>query len=266
MASSGLHEMTIRGTPDFPIEYTKISHEHYQYNILAHWHRDFEMIRILKGEMDMTLNNKTVRLKQGAQLFIPGGVIHSATPYNAEYECISVNPLVLYCVKKCKNLIYTNICKPVILNNSEAFNSLFDEYASQSICEFSIISLIYKVVSETFNAAWTVPVSVESKIDKVKAAITYIEENYSGNITLSELSEKCMMSSNYFCKFFKDLIGKSPVEYINAYRIEIACDMLLSGSSVTDTAYECGFNDLSYFIHVFKKHIGISPKKYILNN
>jgi AraC-like DNA-binding protein len=56
------------------------------------------------------------------------------------------------------------------------------------------------------------------------------------------------------------MTGKTPVEYLNEYRIERATQKLLSSDqSVTDIAYSCGFNDLSYFIKTYKSHKGISP-------
>ena len=59
------------------------------------------------------------------------------------------------------------------------------------------------------------------------------------------------------------MTGKSPIQYLNSYRIEIACNMLLSTElSITDICLNCGFNDLSYFIKTFKKEKNISPKKF----
>ena len=57
---------------------------------------------------------------------------------------------------------------------------------------------------------------------------------------------------------------KTPFDYINIYRINAACELLSSGeATITEVAYSCGFNDLSYFIRLFKKHKGLSPKAYI---
>ena len=56
---------------------------------------------------------------------------------------------------------------------------------------------------------------------------------------------------------------RSPIDYLNYYRIETACLRLSSTEeSITDIAYGCGFNDLSYFIKIFKKYKGVSPRKY----
>jgi AraC-like DNA-binding protein len=56
---------------------------------------------------------------------------------------------------------------------------------------------------------------------------------------------------------------KSPMAYLNNYRIERAAGKLMSTDlTVTDIAYGCGFNDLSYFIKTFKLIKGISPNKF----
>jgi len=56
---------------------------------------------------------------------------------------------------------------------------------------------------------------------------------------------------------------KTPVEYLNSYRIEKASRKLLNTDmSVTSVAFSCGFNDLSYFIKTFKAIKGITPAKY----
>ena len=56
----------------------------------------------------------------------------------------------------------------------------------------------------------------------------------------------------------------SPIDYLNSYRIERSCYQLLTTNlSVTEIAFENGFNDLSYFIKTFRKYKGTTPKKYM---
>ena len=71
------------------------------------------------------------------------------------------------------------------------------------------------------------------------------------------------MSPQYFCTFFKQMTDKTPFAYVNAYRIERACRKLLGTDlSVTEIAYSCGFNDLSYFIKTFKAEKGMTPRAF----
>ena len=70
-------------------------------------------------------------------------------------------------------------------------------------------------------------------------------------------------STKYFCNFFKNMTGKTPVGYLNVYRIEKACKKLLTTDMpITQIAYTCGFNDLSYFIKIFKQIKNCTPKQF----
>lgn len=59
------------------------------------------------------------------------------------------------------------------------------------------------------------------------------------------------------------LTGRTPIAYLNYYRIECACERLtLTDKSVTEIAFACGFNDMSYFSRVFKQLKGTTPTAY----
>ena len=260
------HESTKRGTPDFPIEYYRLTRFHPRYVMQAHWHKDIEIIFVSEGELKVQLNNTVCTLKKNESLFVPGGIMHAAEPDECSYECLVFYPSVLYSTQKIRTVIKSKLTSPVKFSNNHDVEKLFESYrTNKEGSEFDIISRLYAIAAAACERQEKIDIKSEYKIEKIKAVITYIEENYSRNITLSELSECCAMSPNYFCKFFKEVTAHTPMEYIITYRLEAACEMLLSGINVTDTAYNCGFNDISYFIHVFKKHFGVSPKKYVMN-
>ena len=59
------------------------------------------------------------------------------------------------------------------------------------------------------------------------------------------------------------MTSKKPMEYLNSYRVEkAAAKLLTSDASITDIAYSCGFNDLSYFIKTFKSLKGVTPARF----
>lgn len=68
-------------------------------------------------------------------------------------------------------------------------------------------------------------------------------------------------------RLFKETIGKTPIEYLNAYRINVACEQIkYLDKQITEVALDCGFTDLSYFTKVFKKYMGITPSEYLKRN
>ena len=102
------------------------------------------------------------------------------------------------------------------------------------------------------------------KVSQLKQALRLIEENYAAPLTLEQLSAAAGMSPKYFCRFFQEMTQHTPIEYLNIYRIERACYQLIATDrSVTEIAFSCGYNDLSYFIKTFKRYKGVTPKRYL---
>ncbi|QHQ62446.1 helix-turn-helix domain-containing protein [Anaerocolumna sedimenticola] len=101
------------------------------------------------------------------------------------------------------------------------------------------------------------------RILQLKQVLEVIENSYPDQITLEQLSKAAGMSPKYFCRFFQEMTHKSPIDYLNYYRVERACYQLLNtDTSITDISFGVGFNNLSYFIKSFKKYKGITPAKY----
>ena len=212
----------------------------------------------------MQLGNQVYQMSKGQSLLIPGGIIHGAEAKNCIYECAVFAPTVLYSTLQHRTEAKQKLNKPVFFTDNVQVNRIFEGLKTPTAgYEFQVVGdlycLIYDAIREQKNITQS---TTDYRIDQIKTAISFIEENYSRTITLASVAAACSLSPNYFCRFFKDITGQTPMEYITAYRIEAACEMLLAGATVTDTALTCGFNDLSYFIYVFKKQMGISPKQY----
>ncbi len=86
------------------------------------------------------------------------------------------------------------------------------------------------------------------------------------NLSLEYVADKFNLSRSYLSKKFKTATGFGFKEYIINVRIQNACNLLLeTNKSITDIAFECGFNDSNYFGDAFRKAKGISPHKYRKN-
>lgn len=266
MNALSFYENFQRGTADFPLELYSIDASHPQYVMQLHWHSDIEIIRVISGTLYLTLNSADYPLQSGESVVIPGGIAHCAQPEECVYECLVFPSALLYATPKCHGILKAELRHPVKFESLPEAEQLFEQFkAIGSKCsEFAVISLIYSVIGKTILLQTDEPVKTEENIDKIKPAITYITENFSSVVTVQDMADCCFMSTGYFSKCFKDATSQTPIEFLTVYRIETACELLLSGMTVTDAAYNCGFNDLSYFIHIFKKLIGISPKQYAL--
>ena len=100
-------------------------------------------------------------------------------------------------------------------------------------------------------------------IETLKTTLTYIQENYKEKIYIRDLAGLIGMNEQYFCRFFKKVIGRSPMEYVNEYRIKKAIHYLKeSDLTVTEICLECGYNNLGNFLREFRKYTSTTPLQY----
>ena len=70
------------------------------------------------------------------------------------------------------------------------------------------------------------------------------------------------MSTFYFARVFRELVGQSPHQYLLRARLAHAARLLRKGTPVTETALNSGFGNLSHFTRTFQNHFGVAPVKY----
>ena len=99
--------------------------------------------------------------------------------------------------------------------------------------------------------------------DKIKLMMIYIHEHYGEKISIPELAAAAYLSERECYKVFHDCLHMTPVEYIKAYRLQAACQMLANGQeSVTVISHDCGLGSSSYFGKVFREYAHCSPTEY----
>jgi AraC-like DNA-binding protein len=70
------------------------------------------------------------------------------------------------------------------------------------------------------------------------------------------------MSPFHFARTFSELTGQSPHQYLLKLRLRHAATMLRDGASVTQSALDSGFENLSHFSRTFRRRFGVSPSSY----
>lgn len=269
-----------RGTVDFPFEYHHVTPLHPQYVMSLHWHIEFEIIRVLEGTFFLSIDELEYTVSRDDVIFIPAGSVHSGTPDNCTYECIVFDMNMLMnqndsCCKLIRRIIDHEIQPTYVYNDSyndihQIAWSLFDAISScKEGYRLVVLGTIYQMIGTIFsnryyNPAPAQPPRNHKRIIQLKTALEFMENSYKTPLSLEEISGAVNMSPKYFCRFFQEMTHRTPIDYLNYYRIERACYLLLTtDQSITEVAYGSGFNDLSYFIKTFKKYKGTTPKKYL---
>lgn len=273
------HENRQRGTTDFPVEFHHVDKNHHHYTMPYHWHPEFELIRVLEGSFTVFIEEKMHTAIKGSTIMIPNGLLHSGIPHDCIYECVVFDMNMLLkendgnrkYIKQITNhqLELNTYFDPSYHHIHQAacfiFEALIDKKTGyQMLVRGSLYQLFGIILSEGYystNPSQTA--RVHKRMMQLKQVLEYIEDNYSAPITLEELAGSVGMSRKYFCRFFREMTHQTAFEYLNYYRIERACyQFTTTDLSVTEVAFNCGFNDLSYFIKTFKKYKHTTPKKY----
>ena len=102
--------------------------------------------------------------------------------------------------------------------------------------------------------------------DEYNAIVQFLNE-YHKNISLSYLCDVFGRSKSHISHLFKKRSGMTINEYCNNLKLEDARKLLLNTNySITEIAYDSGFNDISYFIRLFKKKFGVTPFNFKKNS
>jgi len=208
----------------------------------------YSLIFVENGEMNyyFTQNKKNVKLIEGSTLLIP-----KHTPYIATYT--QENTIAKVITFDVISNTISAIFNASIYKNETALADIFKTISNKNanntvFLASKIYELLYTIEKES--------VEIPNKYKKIIPALNEIQKFYFENKKLSYYSDICYMSESNFRKLFKEYTGKSPIEYRNLIRISEVKKMINSGEfTVSEAAYIAGFNNMSFFYEVYKKHI-----------
>jgi len=102
-----------------------------------------------------------------------------------------------------------------------------------------------------------------SKSRRIAKVCEHIDRNLDKELSLSEVAALVNMSDSAFSHFFKKRTGLSYINYVNNQRIAKACTLLADTTlSASEICYDCGFNNKSNFIRIFRKRKNMTPIEY----
>ena len=281
------HEETIHGTSIFPLQVYSHHDKDGFYFVSQHWHEELEWIYVEYGILNLTIHGESFVLNPGEFCFINSSELHEIKSIGESlHHAIVFNPSFLdfavydacqhHFIRPITNgkLLFPTFCSTFSPNDLRQFHFHIKEiitlYHSFPASAFLSIKIhILHIIELFFQGNYLIENTISTKgkepLNNLKKVIEYIHINYSQLISLQTLSDICFMSPNYFCHYFKQKIGKTPIHFINEYRIEKACELLLESSlPISEISLSVGFDNFSYFIRKFREYKGVTPKKYRL--
>ena len=214
-------------------------------------------IYVVKGRMcDEFLVEKAenVELHQGELIFIPKGCA-----YIGNYlEDDTVIRIVQFDIIRGELPKCLSVPEKLDIPNAEKLIGGFFDVPHSSVNSFYYMSRMYELLWRVVGDVAPIP----TKYKRLDRAIECLRANYSENLPVAHYATLCDMSEVNFRRLFGEYMGKSPIEYRNDLRLEAARTRILSGEyNVTEAAESVGFENLSFFIKLYKRKFGHTPKK-----
>ena len=285
--NENLKEQTQRGSFLFPFERYHTCDASGNFYVSCHWHPDTEIIYLQKGSIRLFINGSPHIVEKDTIIFINREELHNldslapGTTYDAlvfPLEFLSFD-FYDYCQHKYllpliqKKLFFPSFLKPgdICYNTVRecitgicsccSLKSAGYQMAVKAFLLQILACLIQQnclIFSQENRSAFH-----EKKLDTMKNIVSYLQEHISEKILVDDVASICFMSANYFCKYFKHQFGKTFTQYVNGLRLEKACRLLEETDlPVMEISLQCGFENLSYFVRLFKKDKGVTPSDY----
>lgn len=252
-----------------------------------HDHKDFsELTIVLNGHATHIVNEEEYFIKKGNVFVINGGTRHAyKSPYDFKICNIMYKPDML----KFAGADIRTLNGFQALFVLEPFYRSINAYHSKlsiSISSLEYISSLIAVMIEEYEqkqqgyqtmlAARFIEMVVylsrqydhqekdmDNSLMHLANAISFIEDHYLEQVTLEEIASKSSISVRHLNRIFRAYYQTTPIHYLHRLRLEKACMLLkTTNASITDIAYQCGFNDSNYLTRQFKKMYGVSPKTF----
>ena len=239
-------------------------------------HKEFEMIYVKGGCARITVNHQLFEVKKGDLIFISPYSLHSVEiPAGESFShiCFCFDLNLLPDTKLSENLLdgivyITNLIDSKSRYNNPLCNMFIDidEAMTSSLpywelCVQGNINLMFAYIMRN-NLTSISTLHSESRDFCIKVS-KYMKAHYKEKLTSSIIAADLNFHQGYFCRIFKKNFSVCFSDYLNMYRLEKAKSLLLKSElSVTDIAYEVGYESPSYFTKIFRIQNGVSPRKF----
>lgn len=209
---------------------------------------DFKLYQNLLAAGDLKQALITVRRIFSSE--IPGTAMHIRMLY-VELICI----LARTCIKKAGGSVIS------MLGTECLSGGIIDEFSDRQ----ELIDRLCRTITAVLSQWMAVTADARSVLLIVKS---YIENNFTNSeLCTNFLSKQFCISLGYLSTSYNKEFGVTITKYIITLRMDYAKKLLKETRlCICDIAENCGFNNLSYFMRTFKKHVGCTPNEFREND
>lgn len=231
-----------------------------------HWHQNPELLYVVEGCLSIKTDSSTYTVEAGNIGIIDSNQMHFLAPETPQCTYYCLIPNINLCGEfkflppKTSDTdivgLYNKIIKE-FTTRDKSYKRLIEGYIE---CVFALLTRFCENNGKNTTDA-------SAKLVAVKAAMSYISNNFKNDISIDDIAKSANLSRYYLCHVFKEITGQTVLSHLNYVRCNNASDLLLSGKyTVSQAASLSGFNNLSYFSKIYRATMGHLPSKETKNS
>lgn len=264
------------------VTYTSSSHVRIWYNnqpvgYELHSHDALEVFLCIQNNYEIHANNKKYQLNEGDILIIPPHMLHEyinnkygvrfiylieMNQFFNTHDYKTIEPLffdAFLCNQETCPDIYDNVYNLFMDMNAAYFTHI---NFWETIIYDKMYQVFIDIAKHSENAVKSETVNSSQTISRINSLLKYVHINYAEDISTEQAAEYTGFSKYHFLRVFKAQTGYTFHDYLTLKRISVAEEMLMKDISITDIAFQTGFNTLPSFCRAFKKYTSHSPSEY----
>lgn len=252
-----------------------------------HHHYEVEYTLVLKGTLSFSINGCEYTLRAGDCAFVNSNTLHMAksTDLAVPAETFVLLFPISFLSSDMSGTVYRkyihpisgkgiegSIIKPDIPSGQKITETLHDiqaldkHVAGYELLCTSLLFQLWKFTIDYFQIVTPIHFTSQHEYrssDIAKAMLLYIHTHYAEQLTVPSIAEAICVSTSECFRCFKLFTHRTPIEYINDYRLKCAEKMLIDTTcNITEVGHDCGFCSSSYFSKQFKEKHNLSPRQF----
>lgn len=280
-----LKENKPHGTKDDPFSTYHIENAGRSFQIPVHWHDEFEIIYVRSGFLTVSISGESYIGKTGEAFVVSPGNLHLMGSQSGTVDYYTFLFPLKYISFRTDDMLDEKLLEP--LNSGhlmicprvkdtakelceqliEIYEAKNDESESKITTQVRTKIILLQFILEMWKKGFVIENDTSGRNTVEKEMVSYIQQNFTGKISLREFGEQFHLSGKYISRYFKEHFHITLSQYVTYLRLEHAKQLLQDTDiPVTDVAMQSGYQNVSYFIRSFQKAYAVSPLKYRKNN
>ena len=276
-----LKENKPHGTKDDPFSTYHIKNNDRTFQIPVHWHDELEIIYVKSGFLNVNISGENYIGKTGDAFVVSPGNLHLMGSHTGSVDYFTFLFPLKYISFRTNDMLDDKLLEPLNsghlmisprINDTakelceqliEVHMSKSDESESKITAQIKTKIILLQFILEMWKKGFVIENDTSGRNTIEKEMVSYIQQNFTGKISLKEFGEQFHLSEKYISQYFKKHFHITLSQYITYLRLEHAKQLLQDTNiPITEIAMQSGYQNVSYFIRSFKKTYGVSPLKY----